>query len=60
MRVIHKTQTLRQGSLSMKEYMIKFDLLMICCELIESQEKTTYKIKINLSYVKERLDPSTT
>jgi len=44
----------------MKEYMIKFDLLMICCELIESQEKTTYKIKINLSYVKERLDPSTT
>jgi hypothetical protein len=35
-----KLQTLRQGSLSVEEYVMEFELLMICYELIKPQEQT--------------------
>jgi hypothetical protein len=35
-----KLQTLRQGSLSVEEYVMESELLMICYELIEPQEQT--------------------
>jgi len=35
-----RLQTLRQGSLSMEEYVKEFELLLIRCELIEPQEQT--------------------
>jgi hypothetical protein len=35
-----RLQTLRQGSLSMEEYVKEFELLLIRCELMEPQEQT--------------------